>query len=192
MVKASNKRRGVDSRKEWNRQKMVELSNEKIEEILHKETQKTEEKTTILRAVYTRYMRFYENYFDDIEALNDDKIAELRKYHEETRSFIKYYYMDIPYDICAEIIEFDDEYNAKLLGPDWNKYIFGSYSGFKNENRDGKRDKESLKAEFKEEVMKAFYEKMDSIFRVGFGTESETAEQTASGLRSLLFGAWKE
>ena len=38
MVKASNKRRGVDSRKEWNRQKMVELSNEKIEEILHKET----------------------------------------------------------------------------------------------------------------------------------------------------------
>lgn len=108
MVKASNKRRGVDSRKEWNRQKMVELSNEKIEEILHKETQKTEEKTTILRAVYTRYMRLYENYFDDIEALNDDKIAELRKYHEKTRSFIKYYYMDIPYDICAEIIVFDD------------------------------------------------------------------------------------
>jgi len=53
-------------------------------------------------------MRLYENYFDDIEALNDDKIAELRKYHEKTRSFIKYYYMDIPYDICAEIIEFDD------------------------------------------------------------------------------------
>ena len=31
-----------------------------------------------------------------MDALNEDKIAELKKYHEETESLIKYYYMDIP------------------------------------------------------------------------------------------------
>ena len=39
---------------------MVELNNERIDEILHKETVKTEEQATILRAIYTRYMRLYE------------------------------------------------------------------------------------------------------------------------------------
>ena len=42
---------------------MVELSNERIEQILHEETMKKEELETILRSIYTRYMRLYEKYF---------------------------------------------------------------------------------------------------------------------------------
>ena len=65
---------------------MIELSNERIEEILHKETGKTEELTTILRGIYIRYMRLYERYYADIDALNDDVIAELKNYLEETKA----------------------------------------------------------------------------------------------------------
>ena len=54
---------------------MVELSNERIGKILHEETVKTEELATILRSIYTRYMRLYEKYFADIDALNDEKVA---------------------------------------------------------------------------------------------------------------------
>ena len=50
-------------------------------------------------------MRLYEEYFADIDALNDDKITELRNYHEETRSLARYYYMNIPQDICEGIKE---------------------------------------------------------------------------------------
>lgn len=39
---------------------MVGLSNERIEQILHEETAKKEELQTILRGIYTRYMRLYE------------------------------------------------------------------------------------------------------------------------------------
>ena len=74
---------------------MIELSTERVEEILQKETQKTVDLPVILRAVYTRYMNLYERYFTDVDNLNDDKIAELRKYHEETISLVRYYYMDI-------------------------------------------------------------------------------------------------
>lgn len=135
---------------------MIELSNERIEQILHKETQKTEELATILRGVYTRYMRLYEGFFADIDALNDDKIAELKKYHEETISLLKYYYMDIPHDICMALIEFDDKYSAKLLGPDWHKYLFDSYEDFKSENRSDNKSKDSLKTKFTEQNLKAF------------------------------------
>ena len=74
---------------------MVEFNNERIEEILHKETPKTEELPTILRGIYVRYMRLFERYFADIDALDDDKVAELRKYHEETKGLIRHYYMRI-------------------------------------------------------------------------------------------------
>ena len=63
---------------------MVELSNERMEQILHKETAKKEELTTILRGIYTRYMLLYEKYFADIDALNDDEVTALKNYHEET------------------------------------------------------------------------------------------------------------
>ena len=65
---------------------MVELSLERIDEMLHKETLKKEETTTILRCVFSRYMQLYERYLADIDALNDEMIAELKAYHEETRS----------------------------------------------------------------------------------------------------------
>ena len=57
---------------------MVELSNERIEQILHEETKKTEALPTILRGIYSRYMNLYEQYFADIDALNDDQIAEFQ------------------------------------------------------------------------------------------------------------------
>ena len=49
---------------------MIELSNERIKEILNDETPRKEETDTILRAIYTRYMRLCEEYFTDIDALN--------------------------------------------------------------------------------------------------------------------------
>lgn len=116
------------------------------------------------------------------------KIAELKKYHEETISLLKYYYMDIPHDICMALIEFDDKYTAKLLGPDWHKYLFDSYEDFKSENRSDNKSKDSLKTKFTEQNLKAFYELMDYIFREGFGTASKTYKQVASGFTGLLFG----
>jgi hypothetical protein len=68
-------------------------------------------------------MWLYEKYFADIDALNDEKIAELTNYHEETLSLVKYYYMDIPLDICVGIKAFEEEYSANLLGAEWHKYL---------------------------------------------------------------------
>lgn len=167
---------------------MVELSNKRVEQILHEETQKTEQLSTILRAVYTRYMRLYEQYFADVDALDDDRIAELKQYHEETKSLVKHYYMDIPQYICLELSEFDKKYSAKLLGSDWRKTVFDSYKEFKDSVKGGEKTEESLKAEFSEKVLEAFYGAMDFVFREGFGTGSKTAESFVSGLRDLLFG----
>lgn len=44
---------------------MIELSHERIEQILHEETVKKEDLDTILRGIYFRYMRLYERYFAD-------------------------------------------------------------------------------------------------------------------------------
>ena len=56
---------------------MIELNRERIEQMLHEETSKKEELETVLRCIYTRYMHLFENYFADLDALNDDKVAEL-------------------------------------------------------------------------------------------------------------------
>ena len=133
-------------------------------------------------------MRLYEKYFADIDALNDDKIAELRNYHEETKSLIKYYYLDIPLDICVTLKEFDDEYNEKLLGPDWKKYLFDRYKDFKKNNKSKNKSEETLKAEFSKHTLSGFYDAMDYLFRDSFSTNSETAKDMASGLTELLFG----
>jgi len=167
---------------------MVELSNERVEEILGKETQKTEALPLILRSIYTRYMRMYEKYFDDIDALDDDKIAEMAAYHEETRSLVKYYYMDIPQDICSEINDFEKKYTSKLLGPEWHKFISDIYAEYKKSGKNRNKSEECLKAQFKEEILQAFYETMDSVFREGFGTRSKTAEKIIGGITGLLFG----
>ena len=165
---------------------MVELSNERVDQILHEETHKTEELITILRGIYIRYMRLYERYFADIDALNDDRIAELYKFHEETKSLIKYYYMDIPLDICTALIEFDKQYSAKLLGTHWRRYIFDSFNEFKSDN--GDKSEKCLKADFEDKILTAFYETMDYILRDGFGTGSESAKEIKDGLADLLFG----
>ena len=165
---------------------MVELSNERMGQILHEETAKTEELATILRGIYTRYMRLYEKYLADIDALNNAKIAELRKYHEETGSLVRYYYMDIPQDICEGIKEFENKYSANLLGPDWHEYLFRIYQDF----RKGSKAKD-IKAEFSKQALEAFYDAMDNIFREGFGTGSQTVKDVVSGISGLLFGKEK-
>lgn len=167
---------------------MVELNNERIEKILHEETPKKEELDTILRCIYTRYMRLYERYFADIDALNDDKIAELRKYHEETQSLVRQYYMDIPQDICMELKEFENKYSDNLLGPEWHEYLFGSYGDFRETSGSGNKSEKCLKADFSKQALNAFYDAMDGIFRDGFGTGSQTARKVVDGLAGLLFG----
>ena len=155
---------------------MIELSQERVESILKEETLKTEELTTILRAVYTRYMRVFEKYFADIDALNDEVIAELNQYQEETRSLVKYYYMDIP---------FDDKYGDKLLGPDWQKYLSGAYISFKGKN--WSKSEEWVKAEFRKQAMDGFYKAMSSVFRQGFGSDSKVVERVVDGIKGLFF-----
>lgn len=170
---------------------MIELSNETLEQILHEETPKTEELSTILRSIYTRYMRLYEKYFADIDALTDEEIAELRNYHEETGSLVKYYYLDIPQDICLAIREFEDKYSANLLGPEWHKYLSDSYQDFKKKGKNKDKSGEELKAEFTKEALKTFYDCMGYVFRDGFGTGSQTAKNVISGITGLLFGTGK-
>ena len=167
---------------------MVELSKERIEQILHEETLKKEELDTILRSIYTRYMHLFENYFADLDALNDEKIAELKMYHEETKSLIRYFYLDIPQDICMDIREFANKYCATLLGSGWRDYITENYEGFRENSRNRNKSEEYLKAEFTSQALSAFYETMDYIFREGFGTDSRAAKTLVSGIKDLFFG----
>lgn len=167
---------------------MVELSNERIKQMLEEETKKTEDLTTILRAIYTRYMNLYERYFAEPEALNDDKIAEYKKYHEETKSLIKYYYMDIPQDVCAAINEFEEKAGDKLLGREWKKTLYDAYTEFREKYKVKDRSDEYYQEAFKKEALKAFYDAMDSVFRDGFGTGSQTAKDMFDGISGLLFG----
>jgi len=133
-------------------------------------------------------MRLYEKYFADIDALNDNKIAELRKFREETTSLIKYYYLDFPLNICTQLKEFDREYSDKLLGSDWRKYLSDGFKRFRENGTSRSQSKENLKAEFSNQVLSAFYETMDDIFRDAFGTNSEEAKNYIDGLSELLFG----
>ena len=164
---------------------MVELSTGRIDQMLHEETGKKEELATILRSIYTRYMHLYEDYFSDIDALTDEKIAEFRKYNEETLSLIKYYYLDIPLDVCEDIVDFEKEYGVNLLGPGWHKYVFDAYKEYSEDHDDKKKD-EIMKA-FKEHALENFYYSMDSIFRESFGTESKNTESAISVIKGLFF-----
>ena len=170
---------------------MIELSPERVEKILYEETVKDEKIQTILRSIYIRYMLLYEKYFEDIDALNDEKIAELRKYHEETRSLIKYYYMDIPQDICTALNEFENKYDDNLLGSEWHNVLFDSYKKFREKNTNTNKSEKSLKEEFTKQTLAAFYGAMDYVFREGFGTGSTAAQSIVSGITGLLFGKEK-
>ena len=167
---------------------MIELSHERIDQILHEETLKREDLDTILRSIYSRYMNLYEKYFADIDALDDEKIAAMREYNEETRSLIKYYYMDIPLDICTSIDEFESEYSDNLLGPGWHEYLTDAYEEFKKESKEKHESEEAYKKAFKEQALSTFYDAMDYIFRVGFDTGSKAAESTLNRITGLLFG----
>ena len=168
---------------------MVELGTERINQILHQEAANKEELGTILRGIYTRYMRLYEKYFADIDALNDDQIAKLRKYHDETRSLVRHYYMDIPLDICIGIHEFEKKYSANLLGSDWHEYLFDSYAYFRENSNIEDVSEKATKAAFSKQALETFYDAMDYVFREGFGTSSQTAETVMREITELL---WKE
>ena len=166
---------------------MIELSIERIQKILHEETAKKEELNTILRGIYTRYMRMYEKYFHDIDALNDEKIAEFGKFHEETKALVRYYYMDIPMDICTDLKEFEHKYSDNLLGPGWHEFLFGLYEDFKEINESENKSGKLLKMEFAKYVLDNFYDAMNYVFRDGFGTDSQTSENVVTGITGLLF-----
>ena len=165
---------------------MIELSNERIEKILHEETMKTEPLPLLLRAVFNRYRQLYENYFADIDSLNEDKIAELRAYHEETKSLFKYYYMDIPLDVCEGLNEFEQKYSIKLLGSDWHKTLSESYEEFKDKGENWGKSEETLKEEFKKQTLDGFYDAMGYVFRESFGTDSKNAQGLMDGLKGLF------
>jgi len=170
---------------------MIELSHERIAQILHEETVKKEATDTILRAVYTRYMRLYERYFADIDALNEERIAGMREEHQETESLVRYYYMDLPQDVCKCLAAFDSEYTAKLLGPEWHAYLSGIFKSFRDKYKGKDKSKAALKAAFAKQTLEAFYDAMDYVFRDGFGTGSKTVSDAVSGITSLLFGKQK-
>ena len=167
---------------------MVELTNERIEQILQEETAKKEELGTILRGIYTRYMCLFEKYFADIDALNDEKIAELRTYHEETCSLFRYYYMDIPLDICTGVIAFENKYSANMLGAGWHEFLFNNYEEYKEANCSGNISEEVLKAAFSKEALSVFYDAMDYIFRDYFGTNSQIFKDLDGKITGHLFG----
>lgn len=167
---------------------MIELKRERIEQILNEETAKKKDPDDILRSVYTRYMFLYEKYLEDIDALSDDRIAELRAYHEETISLVKYYYMDIPLDVGTSIRKFEEEYSDKLLGPEWHKYVFDNYKQFKEKSEYKNMSEDKVKAEFTKQTLDGFYDTMDYVFRQGFGTGSQTVKKVVSGLKGLIFG----
>ena len=167
---------------------MIELNNERMEQILHDETAKTEDLTTILRGIYTRYMILYERYFAGFDALNDDKITEFGKYHEETRSLIKNYYLDIPQDICSGIREFEEKVSDKLLGREWKKNLYDAYDEFREKSKVRGKSDEYYQTEFAKQALKEFYDAMEYIFRDGFGTDSQTAKDIFGGISGLLFG----
>ena len=167
---------------------MIELSKERVEQILHEETMKTEELATILRAIYRRYMYLYETYFSDIDALNDEKIAELKKYHDETCSLLKYYYMDIPEDVCDELDKFEKKFTKPLLAKDWHATVYGAYREFLEDSDAENKSDECLKAEFREKIIDYFYDAMGYVFRDGFNTGSRNTKELVGGITGLLFG----
>lgn len=171
---------------------MIELTNERIEEILHNETKKTEPLPTILRGIYARYMNLYEHYIAEIDKLTDEKVAEYKKQHEETKSLIRYYYMDIPQDVCYDINQFEEKCSDLLLGKDWKMHVYDAFDEYKGRNEVWGKDDDYYIVEFKKYALKEFYAAMENIFRDGFGTGSQTAKNIFEGISGLLFGSSKK
>ena len=171
---------------------MKELSKERIDKILHEENLKTEDQKVLLRAIYLRYMHLYETYYSDIDKLNDKKIEQLRKYHEETKSLLKYYYMDIPHDVTLCLIEYDKKYTDNLLGENWSSYLMESREKFRQSIKKNDINEEELKAEYTSLSLEAFYDVADDVFRDDFDTGSKTVEGITGFFRGLVFGETKK
>ena len=89
------------------------------------------------------------------------------------------------------IKEFETKYSSNLLGPEWHEYLFESYKEFRENSKDKYKNEEFCKAEFTKQALDYFYEAMEYVFREGFGTESQTAKNTISSIKELLFGKQK-
>ena len=167
---------------------MIELSYDQVDQIMHKDTPRSEDLPLILRSIYLRYLHLFETYFADIDALDDDKIIELKKYHEETRSLIKIFYLDIPMDVFYALGSVDEDDVSKMLSTELKQYVFDSFRNFMLENRDESKSKERFKLEFAQKNLTDFYSSMDTVFRGAFGTTSKTTENAVGWIGKLLFG----
>ncbi len=96
--------------------------------------------------------------------------------------------MDIPQDICTRINEFDTEYSDKLLGPEWQEFLFCNYEEFREKSQDEEKNEELFKAKFSKQVLAYFYDAMNYVFRDGFNTGSKTIEKAKGWVAGLLFG----
>ena len=96
--------------------------------------------------------------------------------------------MDIPEETGTYLQVFDKEYTVKLLGPDWKKYVSESFQEFISEHKKEAKNEDHLKEMYREEILGAFYDAMNHVFRDGFGTANKTLEKVSKGLLSILFG----
>ncbi len=167
---------------------MIQISNERAEQIIQEETKKTQPLPQLLRAIYTRYMNLYEDYIANIYDLTSEKIAAYKKQNDETIALVRYYYMDIPQDVCAGILVFEEKVGEKLLGPEWKTNLYDAYDEFKDNCNEWDMTEDYYKGAFKKYALKEFYEVMENIFRDGFGSESESSKNIFSGIKSLIFG----
>ena len=171
---------------------MVKLDNERVEQILEKETLKTIPLPMLLRCIYNRYLDLYEDYIAEADKLTDEKIDAFKRRNEETQSLIKYYYMDIPEDICYDLNKFEEKIADELLGREWKRVFYDAFDEFKENHDDWNKSDDWYMAEFKKATRKELYKTLDDIFRDGFGTNSETGKNIFSGISNLLFGSSKE
>lgn len=167
---------------------MIQLSNERAEQIIQEETKKTQPLPQLLRAIYTRYMNLYEDYIANMFDLTSEKVAEYKKQNDETICLVRYYFMDIPQDVCEGIFDFEEKVGDKLLGPEWKTNLYDAYEEFKDKSDEWDMTEDYYKGAFKKYALKEFYEVMENIFRDGFSTHSERAKNIFSGIKSLIFG----
>ena len=83
---------------------------------------------------------------------------------------------------------FEEKVSDKLLGRDWKMHLYDIYDEYKAKNKARNKSEDYYKAEFSKAAMDSFYEMMETIFRKGFGTGSETPTGFLEGISGLLFG----
>ena len=84
--------------------------------------------------------------------------------------------------------EFEDKCTENLLGPSWHQHVADGYLDFCERYENRNKGEKALKAEFKKQALRAFYDAMGYIFRDGFGTDSQTARNVLSGITDLFLG----